>query len=226
MGYTPLRDVDNLVYCVSDTLIQKHMVKFFIGFISALAILAIVFFTYGLPKFEESNTIIEDQKEEIDELESNLEEQEEDSNQTIEDQKETIEELTTDLEDQKKTVEELNEEIQTVNLEEQERCASQASKTFSSLGYSYENRSSYENHYNQKMNKCFINISSSYPDPDEVLLISRQLIDAYEGKSYANYLCPLLGGCDGETYPLCHVEEAECKTLLEFNTLVDAYMVD
>ena len=77
------------------------------------------------------------------------------------------------------------------NLEFQQKCAQQAEKIFHQLGYKLNEArnaisSSYESHYNTKLNKCFMTVSTVKLTPRFVT--SKFLIDAYEQKGYAEYM--------------------------------------
>jgi hypothetical protein len=95
-------------------------------------------------------------------------------------QRSQLAELTTKLDD--KTARE--------NLEFQEKCALQAYKTFTDPNFrlradgginTYED---YESHYNTRLNKCFVKIHIRGDGSG----FSESLIDAFERRTYANYL--------------------------------------
>lgn len=82
----------------------------------------------------------------------------------------------------------LPQKRQSTLLDLQEKCSNQAQKFFSN-GDNYKNNNGYvfdyKNHFNSKLNKCFILISS-YNFNEDVLAVD--LYDALEIKHYASYL--------------------------------------
>jgi len=67
------------------------------------------------------------------------------------------------------------------SLDSQERCARQAAAVAKEV-----NPAEYQNHYNRKMNKCFLQVFTITPVKDKTLW-SYVLIDAFERKDYAEY---------------------------------------
>jgi hypothetical protein len=99
--------------------------------------------------------------------------------QTLSRQQQQIQTLTTALADKSK------QEAAAL----QEKCSETASKFFSSsAGYKNADGFDYKNHFNSKLNKCFILVSSylhkanAYADFSSI-----DLYDAVEGKRYAQY---------------------------------------
>jgi hypothetical protein len=68
-------------------------------------------------------------------------------------------------------------------LEEQAQCAAQAHEAFKLYGWEKEPGASFVNHYNEKLNKCFVEIASLGPSSGT----SKVVIDAYEGTDYGDY---------------------------------------
>src|SRR5579871_3842452 len=71
------------------------------------------------------------------------------------------------------------------NLDLQQRCAEQAAKAWKSGGWEKLENATYSNHYNESMHKCFLRIENSIPDPSGAVFTSDRIVDAYEGKVYA-----------------------------------------
>ena len=74
------------------------------------------------------------------------------------------------------------------------------------------------NHYNQKLNKCFMQVESS-----DVMGTGKTISDAFEGKVYA------VLGLRGDEVKKCSVtlpsgEERICHSSEEFDALVKQYM--
>jgi hypothetical protein len=89
------------------------------------------------------------------------------------------------LGEQRRLVQELTMRLEagtkTSNLDLQEKCSLQARQEFTQSGRNKQ-LASYINHYNSKLNKCFIVIESSVGDTT-----TKFLSDAFEGDIYANY---------------------------------------
>lgn len=117
------------------------------------------------------------------------------------------------------------------NFNYQERCAEQARKTFNELGYAKKPFASYENHYNGKLNKCFMEISNTESVAGGNVVTSRNISDALEGKTYGEYVWQTEKGKKFWEIPplMCTVtsasgEERQCKTDDEFKELIKPYM--
>ena len=108
------------------------------------------------------------------------------------------------------------------SLDLQKKCADQSGAIYKELGWdTHQLASSYTNHYNQKMNKCFLQIERTGSGSETI-----NLSDAFEGKVYGYY----------ELLPQRRVEPLECKVWLpsghekiceskdEFHSLVKVYM--
>lgn len=73
-----------------------------------------------------------------------------------------------------------------ISLNSQTQCAEAANKYFIARGYS-ENVASYQNHYNSKLNKCFVLITTRQ-DVSNNFFSAIDMFDALEGKHYAAYI--------------------------------------
>jgi len=129
--------------------------------------------------------------------------------------------------------------VQTANSQDsisnQQDCANQASNAYVAEGYGPADRSgditSYTNHYDQKLNKCFIEIYDRGGT-----LSSIYLIDAYELKEYASYMY-FYGpkGNNGGPNPVCSLDEqvpdisaraADCTSQDGFESYAATYMAN
>ena len=74
------------------------------------------------------------------------------------------------------------------NLQLQEKCTQQAEKMFHTLGYKVNQPNAdvdtYQSHYNQKLEKCFMTIESSSLTTG---FINKVMLDAFEQREYAEY---------------------------------------
>jgi len=121
------------------------------------------------------------------------------------------------------------------NLEFQQKCAQQAEKIFHQLGYKLnEPRSaisaSYESHYNTKLNKCFMTVSTVNMSTPR-LTTSKFLLDAYEQRGYAEYMWMAdkvkkfweVPPVDCRLTPTS-TDERVCKSEEEYKAFVATYM--
>ncbi len=129
---------------------------------------------------------------------------------------------TAALRDQRRQVQELNRKLdslsRTTSFDLQERCAKQADQEFSNLGWKKHEGAVLANHYNQKLNKCFMQVENS-----DVMGTWITISDAFEGKVYA------VMGLHGDEVKKCSVtllsgEEKTCHAPNEFDALVKEYM--
>jgi|SRR5208283_5225950 len=103
---------------------------------------------------------------------------------------------------------------QKANYEMQEKCAKDAAQYFAN---NYAVASRYENHYNTKLNKCFIKVvNPSYAHTDNF-----HLIDINENKLVGCYfIYPGLS----KTNVACDVAGTKCQSLDQWNVLAKKYM--
>jgi hypothetical protein len=105
----------------------------------------------------------------------------------------------------------------------QERCGKQAAATFKNEWggnitkvESGQIIANYQNHYNERLNKCFyLEMSTTYQilngKPERFKIM--RLVDINENKEYATYLDNL-----------CKVDETVCRSEQEFMQLIKTYM--
>jgi hypothetical protein len=82
------------------------------------------------------------------------------------------------------------------SLQQQEICAKQAKAYFQEYNAEDQKASTadyksiggdYVSHYNTKLNKCFVLVSSNGERPGGQTSVSTQLVDAFERRTYADY---------------------------------------
>jgi hypothetical protein len=112
------------------------------------------------------------------------------------------------------------------SLELQDMCAKQARKAYEAdrlempSMYTKSGMASFTNHYNVKLNKCFIDIGSMASGSSW-----EEVKDAFESKVYATYIWS-----DVDNKPIhCEVlslsgETKQCKSADEFQSLIKPYM--
>jgi hypothetical protein len=83
----------------------------------------------------------------------------------------------------------LKQQKETATLDLQEKCAKQARSEFNQLGWGKDPTALFTNHYNAKLNKCFMEIQNTdlKTSPGDIFT-NRTLFDAFEGKPYGQYI--------------------------------------
>jgi len=119
-------------------------------------------------------------------------------------------------------------------LDQQAKCSEQARKKFIELGYAHKSMTGYESHYNSRLNKCFVDISTTDTQVTPgTIWNNRSVLDAFESKEYATYAWHTEEGKKyWEVAPFqCEVllpsgERQFCKSDAEFTLLIAMYMQD
>lgn len=130
----------------------------------------------------------------------------------------------------KELAEKLDSLAKAANLDMQAKCANQATNMFKESGLGKERISSYTNHYQPKLNKCFVKFSTlKHEGKGTSIYMSIQ--DAFEGKGYAEYYWINNQGQQAwQVKPfLCKVtllssKETNCQSQEEFDELAKVYM--
>jgi len=80
---------------------------------------------------------------------------------------------------------------------------------------------SYTNHYNVKLNKCFVLMTTtSHPNKKEDVLYMKELWDINENKQYGS-----MARFQKQSIPIgCSVEDRICQSEREWDSLVKPYM--
>lgn len=136
------------------------------------------------------------------------------------------------IDEQNKKIEELNKKIENNSLDLQEKCSKHAddyatSTTYSDYGDFGEQilPISYESHFNSKLNRCFIHITTKFRADDGTTKEVGVLSDAIEGKTYATYIKYPVSNYPKDT--ICTIYFPEfgfCNSVYEFNNLIKSYM--
>jgi hypothetical protein len=85
-----------------------------------------------------------------------------------------------------------------------------------------DGKGGYENHYNTKLNVCFIYMTASCSSDKGDEFYTASLIDVDENKNYASYIDG--GKLENGKPAWCYVQNMKCKNLLEFQELIKPYM--
>jgi hypothetical protein len=97
------------------------------------------------------------------------------------------------LREQRRQLQELNAKLEskskTTSLELQAECAKQAHEAFKLNGWEGNQWASFTNHYNEKLNKCFVEIENTdtKTSPGKIG-VTNTVSDAFEGKVYGQYI--------------------------------------
>jgi len=115
-------------------------------------------------------------------------------------------------------------------FEYQERCAEAARKSYSDMGFKNKEWAAFENHYNEKLNRCFIEITDVETNGGRIVT-SKSIFDAVEGKQYGEYIWQSDKVKKYWEVPpiLCDVispsgEKTLCKSDDEYKELLKPYM--
>ena len=122
----------------------------------------------------------------------------------------------------------LKQQSKSVSLDLQVKCSEQAHKTFVQSRFN----AGYENHYNAKLKKCFIDMQDTTSQGKEYLT-NRYVSDAIEGKLYGTYAWHSAHNKKYWEVPptICEVESLQgekqrCNSEEEFSKLVQVYMAE
>jgi hypothetical protein len=138
---------------------------------------------------------------------------------------------TTALRNDQREIRELSAKQDSISrvesLDLQEKCAKQAYAVFHQLGWDRKPEAVYQNHYDEKLNVCFIEVNDTTPKA-----MSDTVSDAFEGKVYAAFfqrvdpvkkywqvspnVCWVIPPSSGE--------EKSCASSVEFHALTKFYM--
>jgi hypothetical protein len=116
-------------------------------------------------------------------------------------------------------------------LEQDQKCSKGAKAFFEDSSWSEKDSGAwYENHFNSKLNRCFILIHSTTSTVKGVPLnatsIYKLLVDVNDGRSVAEFQIQVpfgVGRYDGKLLS-CDMLDKYCKTEEEFDAFVKSYM--
>ena len=118
------------------------------------------------------------------------------------------------------------------SVEIQAKCSEQARIAFVRSGLKESEGAVYQNHYNSKLNKCFIE-TENHSASGKTLWTYRNVYDAFEGRQYGTYAWHTEGDKKyWEVAPtMCEVESLTgarqiCHSDEEFSVLIKSYMVE
>lgn len=120
----------------------------------------------------------------------------------------------------------LNSSQQSSLLDLQSKCSSQADAEYKTQGWGNKGTSSYINHYNRRLNKCFLQVYVFGTVINRQLYGSTYVTDAFEGKTYGTYY----GKSGQDEKPnLCTTtsltgEDTFCHSEYEFKAAIKQYM--
>lgn len=110
-------------------------------------------------------------------------------------------------------------------IELKNNCFAAASNFFKENGFDSKD-CTFQNHYNNKLNKCFINIKSARMGEDGHLSFHKALYDVYDRKMYGEYSWKPEGGKNyWEIKPTtCFVLDKSCQAIEDYENFVKTYM--
>lgn len=110
-------------------------------------------------------------------------------------------------------------------IELENKCFAAASEFFKENGFDPKN-SGFQNHHNNKLNKCFINIKSAKVGEDGRLSFHKALYDVYNRKMYGEYSWkPEEGKNYWEVKPTaCFTLDKSCQAIEDYESFVKTYM--
>ena len=114
--------------------------------------------------------------------------------------------------------------VKTSDLDLQEKCARQAASFFRD-GYAQKKMATYESHYNQRLDRCFMMVYDMSDVSGTVVLI-KDLYDAFGGADLGTFArsTDKNGQSTRCFFTLPSGEEKACSTEKEFKELVKVYM--
>jgi hypothetical protein len=124
------------------------------------------------------------------------------------------------------------ESVTADNLERQARCYEQAREAYADLGYPRGRIAGFGNHYNAKLERCFIHIANTEADA-EAIWVYRKLVDVSARREFGAYAWQVRQGSAASDFSpaRCEVtmpsgETRRCRSEEEFTELVSLYMED
>ncbi|MDD4954639.1 MAG: hypothetical protein PHP17_01170 [Candidatus Omnitrophica bacterium] len=124
-----------------------------------------------------------------------------------------------------KVIEETVSKTTADNVELQNKCFAAASAFFKESGFDSKS-SGFQNHYNNKLNKCFINIKSAKMGEDGRLSFNNLLYDVYNRKKYGEYSWkPEEGKNYWEVKPtVCFMLDKDCGAIEDYENFIKVYI--
>ena len=119
-------------------------------------------------------------------------------------------------------------QVNAAKWEREQQCSTRAEHFFNGSSWSEKNTGAwYENHFNSRLNRCYILVNSRTSQGNSVFLY-RVLMDVNDGKDIARYSKEVpYGKADYEGKPfVCALLEKFCQTDEDFDAFVKSYMED
>lgn len=119
-------------------------------------------------------------------------------------------------------------QVSATNWDHERQCSAAAEHFFNESGWSDKNSGAwYENHFNRRLNRCFILVRSNISEGQN-LVQSTALMDVNDGESIGQYGKNIpFGKADYAVKPFtCDVLDKYCQTTEEFDAFVKPYMED
>ena len=139
---------------------------------------------------------------------------------------------TAALREQRRQVQELNAKLDSVSqaadFDLQAKCAKQAADVWKAGGWDRKKLATYSNHYNDKLQKCFMRIATSTEESGADVTYET-VMDAFESKGYAEFIWKVDHKSGDSKSMRCSAilptgEAITCTSPEEFDALVNQYM--
>lgn len=126
---------------------------------------------------------------------------------------------------QRRQIRDLSSKASASSLALQGSCAKQAAIAYKDSGWAEDSMAGYQDHYNQKLDKCFVMMANT-KDVGGKLRHIRQLMDAFEGRELGYFWTDVAdpAGVIDCRVTLPSGEEQHCRGQEEFDHLVNVYM--
>jgi len=136
------------------------------------------------------------------------------------------------LREQRRQVQELKAKLDSqskaADFDVQEKCAKQALEVWKAGGWDRKKLATYSNHYNEKLQKCFIRIDTATEESGADVTFET-VMDAFESKGYAEFIWKVDHKSGDSKSMRCSAilpsgEAITCTSPDEFDALVKQYM--
>lgn len=139
---------------------------------------------------------------------------------------------TAALREQRRQVQELDAKLDAVSkaagFDLQAKCAKRALDVWKAGGWDHKKTATYSNHYNEKLNKCFMRIDTTTEESGADVTFET-VMDAFESKGYAEFIWKVDHKSGDSKSMRCSAllpsgEAITCTSPEEFDAIIKQYM--
>jgi hypothetical protein len=139
---------------------------------------------------------------------------------------------TAALREQRRQVQELSAKLnslsQAADFDLQAKCARQSLEVWKAGGWDRKKTATYSNHYNEKLNKCFMRIDTATEESGADVTFET-VMDAFESKGYAEFIWKVDHRSGDSKSMRCSAilpsgEAITCTSPQEFDEIIKQYM--